>query len=68
MLGGLDAVDFQTLSFDMATSCPTRCICRTYAATAWYHKALKPALFEETAEGGAGRGEGLLPMATTRWL
>ena len=39
------AVDLQTLSLrPAATNCPIRCSCPTYAATAWYHKALSPAL------------------------
>jgi len=38
------AVDFQTLSFDHGNELPYPLYLPTYAATAWYHKALKPAM------------------------
>ncbi len=37
------AVDFQTLSFDHGNELPYPLYLPTYAATAWYHQALKPA-------------------------
>jgi len=37
------AVDFQTLGFDHGNELPFPLFLPTYAATAWYHKALKPA-------------------------
>lgn len=36
------AVDFQTLSFDHGNELPYPLYLPTYAATAWYHKALRP--------------------------
>jgi carboxypeptidase C (cathepsin A) len=42
------AVDFQTLSFDHGNELPYPLYLPTYAATAWYHKALKPALQKKT--------------------
>jgi carboxypeptidase C (cathepsin A) len=38
------AVDLQTLSFDHGNELPYPLFLPTYAATAWYHKALSPAL------------------------
>lgn len=38
------AVDFQTLSFDHGNELPYPLYLPTYAATAWYHQALRPAL------------------------
>jgi carboxypeptidase C (cathepsin A) len=38
------AVDLQTLSFDSGNELPYPLFLPTYAATAWYHKALSPAL------------------------
>src|SRR4029450_11775875 len=38
------AVDLQTLSFDHGNELPFALFLPTYAATAWYHKALSPAL------------------------
>jgi carboxypeptidase C (cathepsin A) len=38
------AVDLQTLSFDHGNELPFALFLPTYAATAWYHKALAPAL------------------------
>ena len=38
------AVDFQTLSFDHGNELPYPLYLPTYAATAWYHKALAPEL------------------------
>src|SRR4029453_11436973 len=38
------AVDLQTLSFDHGNELPFALFLPTYAATAWYHKALTPAL------------------------
>ena len=38
------AVDLQTLSFDHGNELPYPLFLPTYAATAWYHKALAPAL------------------------
>lgn len=38
------ALDFQTLSFDHGNELPYALYLPTYAATAWYHKALSPAL------------------------
>ena len=38
------ALDFQTLSFDHGNELPYALFLPTYAATAWYHKALSPAL------------------------
>ncbi|RQO63024.1 peptidase S10 [Paucibacter sp. KBW04] len=38
------AVDFQTLSFDHGNELPYPLFLPTYAATAWYHKALSPAM------------------------
>lgn len=38
------ALDFQTLSFDHGNELPYALYLPTYAATAWYHKALQPAL------------------------
>ncbi len=38
------AVDLQTLSFDRGNELPYTLFLPTYAATAWYHKALSPAL------------------------
>ena len=38
------AVDFQTISFDPGNELPFALYVPTYAATAWYHRALDPAL------------------------
>jgi carboxypeptidase C (cathepsin A) len=38
------AIDLQTLSFDHGNEVPFPLFVPTYAATAWYHKALSPAL------------------------
>jgi carboxypeptidase C (cathepsin A) len=38
------AIDMQTLSFDHGNELPYPLFLPTYAATAWYHKALQPAL------------------------
>jgi carboxypeptidase C (cathepsin A) len=38
------AVDLQTLSFDNGNELPYALFLPTYAATAWYHKALSPAM------------------------
>lgn len=38
------ALDFQTLSFDHGNELPYALYLPTYAATAWYHKGLSPAL------------------------
>jgi len=38
------AVDLQTLSFDHGNDLPYPLFLPTYAATAWYHRALEPAL------------------------
>lgn len=38
------AIDMQTLSFDHGNELPYPLYLPTYAATAWYHKALQPAL------------------------
>ncbi|MDT9001541.1 peptidase S10 [Paucibacter sp. APW11] len=42
------ALDFQTLSFDHGNELPYALYLPTYAATAWYHKALQPALQKKT--------------------
>lgn len=41
------AVDFQTLSFDHGNELPYPLYLPTYAATAWYHRALEPALLKK---------------------
>jgi len=38
------AMDFQTFCFDRGNDLPYICFLPTYAATAWYHQALAPAL------------------------
>jgi carboxypeptidase C (cathepsin A) len=38
------AIDFQTLAFDHGNELPYPLFVPTYAATAWYHRALEPAL------------------------
>ncbi len=52
------AVDLQTLSFDDGNELPYPLFLPTYAATAWYHKALAPAHAEKAAgrshQGGGG--------------
>ncbi len=42
------ALDFQTLSFDHGNELPYALYLPTFAATAWYHKALRPALQKMT--------------------
>jgi carboxypeptidase C (cathepsin A) len=42
------AVDLQTLSFDHANELPYPLFLPTYAATAWYHKALSPKLQQQS--------------------
>ena len=41
------AVDMQTLSFDHGNELPYPLFLPTYAATAWYHQALSPALLKK---------------------
>ena len=41
------AIDLQTLSFDDGNELPYALFLPTYAATAWYHKALTPALLKQ---------------------
>ena len=52
------AVDLQTLSFDPGNELPYPLFLPTYAATAWYHKALAPDLQKKSLREviAAGRG------------
>ena len=62
------AVDFQTLSFDHGNELPYPLYLPTYAATAWYHKALAPELQSQslpeviTAAEGFANGAYLLAL------
>ena len=53
------AVDLQTLSFDPGNELPYPLFLPTYAATAWYHKALAPDLQKKSLREVIAAGRGL---------
>jgi carboxypeptidase C (cathepsin A) len=51
------AIDFQTLCFDHGNDLPYALYLPTYAATAWYHKALTPAMQKKTLKAVVAQAE-----------